>query len=230
MREKIILALDFPDAATALDFVRPLEQDLRWVKVGMELFYKEGASIVHQLKDRGFKVFLDLKLHDIPNTVEKATQSLLQLPMDMLNFHVAGGSEMLQQAAKHRPEHILFIGVTQLTSTSEEMMQKDLGISTSMEETVLRYSQIAMDSGMQGVVCSPKDLRLVKERLPKCISVCPGIRRKQDATNDQKRIMTPAEAVQAKADFLVIGRSITKAEDPSQALDEIVQEMENVQS
>ena len=227
MQDKFILALDFANKKEALDFVTPLKDDLRWVKVGMELFYKEGTSIVYDLKDMGFKIFLDLKLHDIPNTVEKATQSLLTLPIDMLNFHVAGGSTMLRSVAAIKPKDILFIGVTQLTSTSEDLMQHELGIQNSMRETVLNYSQIAVKAGLDGVVCSARDLVTIKEVLPNAICVCPGIRRAQDASDDQKRVMTPAEAIQAKADFIVVGRSLTKAKNPKQTLLEIYEEMQN---
>lgn len=225
MKSKLICALDFKNKNEVETFLKKVGAELDWVKVGMELYYKEGASIVSLLKDRGYKVFLDLKLHDIPNTVEKATRNLLEEPIDMLNFHAAGGSEMLQRVARIENKSTLLIGVTQLTSTSEEQMQKEQGIQLSLKESVLKYADLCMNSGLDGVVCSPHEVRDIKEKYAKAITVCPGVRLKGAESHDQVRIMSPKEAIQVGADYLVIGRNITEANDPKKILSQIYQEM-----
>jgi orotidine-5'-phosphate decarboxylase len=226
MKNKTIVALDFSSADEVKSFISKVGSEISWVKVGMELFYKEGSSMVHLLKDKGYKVFLDLKLHDIPNTVERAAKNLLALNVDMLNFHVAGGSKMLQQVAKLDRGNTLFIGVTQLTSTSEEQMQKELWIEKPLLDVVLKYTKLSVESGLQGVVCSPHEVRKIKEFYPKCVTVCPGVRLESAKTHDQVRVATPSEAIQMGADYLVIGRNITEAKDPRKAIHEIYQNME----
>lgn len=226
MKEKLILALDFPDRNSCLDFLNPIRNEIKWVKIGMELFYKEGAPLVNEISEMGFSIFLDLKLHDIPNTVGAATKSLLGLPIQMLNFHIAGGSEMLSQAVKQAKSNTMMIGVTQLTSTSDERLKKEIGIDRSMKDTVLLYTGVAKESKLDGVVCSPQDLKEIKNAYPDMTTVCPGIRRTQDAKGDQVRITTPKDAIRMGADFLVMGRSITLSENPKQTIGEIYKEME----
>jgi orotidine-5'-phosphate decarboxylase len=224
MSSQIILALDVKDLKEVRSHLKLLQGQLRWVKCGMELFYANGSEVVKELYDMGFQVFLDLKLHDIPTTVKKASESLAKLPIGMLNFHIAGGSEMLK-ATQDLPTSIIRIGVTQLTSTSEERMQNEIGITMSMPQTVLRYTGLALDSGLHGVVCSPQDVKAIKAKFSSCITVCPGIRRAKDQSNDQVRIMTPELAMRDGADYLVIGRSILAAKDPVKEFQEISQEM-----
>lgn len=226
MKNKLICALDFSSRKEVESFLSTVGSELSWVKVGMELFYSEGASIVHLLKDKGYKVFLDLKLHDIPNTVEKATKKLLALNVDMLNFHAAGGSEMLRRVAALKPQDTFLIAVTQLTSTSEKQMQEEQGITSSLKDSVLNYARLSVEAGMHGVVCSAQEARLIKEKMPKAITVCPGVRMSGSVFHDQVRVMTPGLAIASGADYIVMGRNITEAKDPVRALSEIYKNME----
>lgn len=220
MQKDIIIALDFPSAKTALDFLAKFG-DVRkpMVKIGMELFYSEGPSIVREIKKLGHGVFLDLKLHDIPNTVKRSMAALADLGADIVNLHVAGGSEMMKYALEgltrkdgSRP---LLIGVTQLTSTSPEMLRNELLIETPMAETVKMYARNAADCGLDGVVCSPLEAKVVKECCGEAfLTVTPGIRFAGGDVGDQKRIMTPAAAKNAGCDLLVMGRPVTQAPDP----------------
>lgn len=218
--QKTIIALDFPSATETLDFLKVFPDDAEkpFVKIGMELYYSAGPAIVRELKSRGHDVFLDLKLHDIPNTVRRAMSALAKLGVDMVNVHAAGGSEMMKAAREGldagdvRPS---LIAVTQLTSTSPAMLRNELLINTPMEETVLRYAENACNSGLDGVVCSPLEAAAVKERCGAgFLAVTPGIRFASSAADDQKRIMTPQAAFAAGADFIVVGRPITRAPDP----------------
>ena len=225
MNKDVIIACDFPDADTTLKF---LEQfgDLRpFVKIGMELYYGAGPDIVRRLRERGHRIFLDLKLHDIPNTVRKSMKVLAGMDIDMINVHAGGTIEMmaagLQGLEEGTPEgrkRPLLIAVTQLTSTSPEALKNQLLIDTPMAETVLSYAKNAAASGLDGVVCSPLEAALVKERCgADFLTVTPVIRFADSAAGDQKRIMTPEKAGKSGCDYIVVGRPITQAEDPVSA-------------
>ena len=221
MRTKdVIIALDFPSKAETLAFLdRFPAGEKPFVKIGMELFYAEGPDMVREIKARGHKIFLDLKLHDIPNTVKRAMASLSRLDVDLVNLHAAGGSEMMRAALEGltRPDGTrpLLIAVTQLTSTNAETLKNELLIPVPMEETVLSYAKNAAGSGLDGIVCSPLEAAKVKEVCGEdFLTVTPGIRFADSAAGDQKRIMTPEKAGKSGCDYIVVGRPITQAEDP----------------
>lgn len=219
MKRDVIIALDFKDGETALNFLDKFQEEKPFVKVGMELFFAEGPSIVKEIKRRGHKIFLDLKLHDIPNTVKGGMRSLTNLGADILNVHAAGTIEMMKAALEgtQRPDGTapMLIAVTQLTSTSEERMQKDLLINATINETILHYAKNAKEAGLAGVVCSPLEAGMVKAALGKdFVTVTPGIRFADSAKDDQVRITTPARAREIGTDYIVVGRPITQAEDP----------------
>ena len=226
----VIIALDFPGKEETLAFLdRFPAGEKPFVKIGMELFYAEGPQIVREIKARGHKIFLDLKLHDIPNTVRRAMGVLSRLDADMVNLHAAGASEMMKAALEGltRPDGTrpILIAVTQLTSTDAAALKDELLIETPMAETVLSYAQNAARSGLDGVVCSPLEAALVKERCGEhFLTVTPGIRFAGGAAGDQKRIMTPADAARNGCDYLVMGRPITQAEDPVAAYRRAVKE------
>ena len=226
----VIIALDFPGKEETLAFLdRFPAGEKPFVKIGMELFYAEGPQIVREIKVRGHKIFLDLKLHDIPNTVRRAMGVLSRLDADMVNLHAAGASEMMKAALEGltRPDGTrpILIAVTQLTSTDAAALKDELLIETPMAETVLSYAQNAARSGLDGVVCSPLEAALVKERCgERFLTVTPGIRFAGGAAGDQKRIMTPADAARNGCDYLVMGRPITQAEDPVAAYRRAVKE------
>jgi orotidine-5'-phosphate decarboxylase len=229
----LIVALDFPNKQEVERFLYHFGEERLYVKVGMELFYKEGPSIIADLKEKGHDVFLDLKLHDIPNTVKSAMRSLADLGVDMVNVHAAGGIAMMKAAleglqegtqGKKRP---LCIAVTQLTSTSEEMMNRELWIEKSLIDTVSHYAKLAKESGLDGVVCSTLEVPMLKEHCGQdFVTVTPGIRMLSDDTQDQVRVATPARARELGSDYIVVGRSITKAEYPYQAYQMVKQEWE----
>ncbi|MCE5344157.1 MAG: orotidine-5'-phosphate decarboxylase [Eubacteriales bacterium] len=215
----VIVALDFPTAQDAYAFLDRFPEEKPFVKIGMELYYAEGPQIVREIKARGHKIFLDLKLHDIPNTVKSAMRILSALDVDMVNLHAAGTTEMMKAALEGltRPDGTrpLLIAVTQLTSTSEEAMQKELLIHATMPETVLRYAQNAQLAGLDGVVCSPLEAAAVKQTCGQAfLTVTPGIRFADTAADDQARVTTPAIAREGGSDFIVVGRPITRAVDP----------------
>ena len=219
MKRDVIIALDFKDGETALNFLDKFQEEKPFVKVGMELFFAESPSIVKEIKRRGHKIFLDLKLHDIPNTVKGGMRSLTNLGADILNVHAAGTIEMMKAALEgtQRPDGTapMLIAVTQLTSTSEERMQKDLLINATINDTILHYAKNAKEAGLAGVVCSPLEAGMVKEALGKdFVTVTPGIRFADSAKDDQVRITTPARAREIGTDYIVVGRPITQAEDP----------------
>ncbi len=219
MKRDVIIALDFKDGETALNFLDKFQEEKPFVKVGMELFFAEGPSIVKEIKRRGHKIFLDLKLHDIPNTVKGGMRSLTNLGADILNVHAAGTIEMMKAALEgtQRPDGTapMLIAVTQLTSTSEERMQKDLLINATINDTILHYAKNAKEAGLAGVVCSPLEAGMVKAALGKdFVTVTPGIRFADSAKDDQVRITTPARAREIGTDYIVVGRPITQAEDP----------------
>ena len=217
----VIVALDFPTGEETLRFLDQFPADERkpFVKIGMELFYAEGPDIVRAIKTRGHRIFLDLKLHDIPNTVKRAMAVLSRLDVDMVNLHAAGASEMMRAALEGltRPDGTrpLLIAVTQLTSTDADALKKELLIDVPMEETVLSYAKNAADAKLDGVVCSPLEAAAVKARCGEYfVTVTPGIRFADSAAGDQKRIMTPDKAGQSGCDYIVMGRPITQAADP----------------
>ena len=229
MGKDVIIACDFSGAAETFGFLDLFTGKKPFVKIGMELFYAEGPQIVRDIKARGHRIFLDLKLHDIPNTVKKAMRVLSQLDADIINLHAAGTAAMMRAALEGltRPDGTrpLLIAVTQLTSTSEERMQKDLLINASMEETTAHYAANAREAGLDGVVCSPLEAAAIKRRCgADFLTVTPGIRFAGAAADDQVRITTPARAREIGSDFIVVGRPITAAEDPVAAYQKCLEE------
>lgn len=224
MAKDVIIALDFPSAEKTLAFLDKFAGEERkpFVKVGMELFYAAGADIVKEIKRRGHKIFLDLKLHDIPNTVGRSMAVLSALDVDMCNLHAGGGVAMMKAALEgltradgSRP---LLIAVTQLTSTSEEVMHKELWIDRPMDETVMHYAANAASAGLDGVVCSPLEAGKVHEVCGEgFLTVTPGIRFDDASKGDQVRVTTPARARELGSDYIVVGRPVTAAEDPVRA-------------
>ena len=224
MAKDVIIALDFPAREETLAFLDrfPAGEDKPFVKIGMELYYAVGPSIVREIKARGHRIFLDLKLHDIPNTVKRAMAVLSGLDADMVNLHAAGTSAMMRAALEGltRPDGTrpLLIAVTQLTSTDAAALKDELLIETPMAQTVLSYAKNAAASGLDGVVCSPLEAALVKERCGgDFLTITPGIRFADGELGDQKRVMTPAQAAKNGCDYVVMGRPITQAADPVEA-------------
>ena len=220
MKRDVIIALDFESGEKALAFLDQFPQGEKpYVKIGMELFYAQGPDIVRQVKGRGHKVFLDLKLHDIPNTVKKAMKVLSALDVDMVNLHAAGTADMMRAALEGlaRPDgsRPILLAVTQLTSTSQERMEKELLIQRPIAQVVASYARLAQSAGLDGVVCSPLEAALVKESCGAgFLTVTPGIRFAGAQADDQKRIMTPARAPEGGSDVIVVGRPITQDPDP----------------
>ena len=216
MNKDVIVACDFEDRQRTLEFLAQFpEGEKPFVKIGMELFYAEGPAMVREIKARGHRVFLDLKLHDIPNTVRKAMAVLSRLGADICNVHAAGTVEMMRAAREGLGPDALLIAVTQLTSTSEERMQRELLIDADMPTTIAHYARNAKEAGLNGVVCSPLEAGLVKDACGKdFLTVTPGIRFADSAADDQVRITTPARARELGSDFIVVGRPITAAPDP----------------
>ncbi len=230
MAKDVIVALDMNSAADVLAFLDRFEGAKPYVKIGMELYYAEGPDMVRRIKERGHRIFLDLKLHDIPNTVRKAMKVLASLDVDMTNLHAAGTVAMMEAALEglERPGgHTDLIAVTQLTSTDEERLHRELLIPATMEETVLHYARCARQAGLAGVVCSPLEAAAVKEACPGFITVTPGIRFADSAADDQKRVMTPARARENGSDYIVVGRPITQAADPVAAYERCIKEFLN---
>ena len=229
MKRDVIIACDFASAEATYAFLDRFTEEKPFVKIGMELYYAEGPAIVREIRRRGHSVFLDLKLHDIPNTVEKAMRVLSRLDVQMVNLHAAGTKAMMEAALRGltredgtRP---ILLAVTQLTSTSEERMHDELLISGSIADCVCHYAQMAKEAGLDGVVCSPLEAGMVKERCGKeFLTVTPGIRFADGNKGDQVRITTPARAKETGSDFIVVGRPITAAEDPVAAYRQSVKE------
>lgn len=219
MGKDVIIACDFASADDTFKFLDKFTEEKPFVKIGMELFYAEGPSIVREIKRRGHKIFLDLKLHDIPNTVKKSMSVLSKLDVDMTNLHAAGTIDMMKAALEGltrddgtRP---ILIAVTQLTSTSEERMQKELLINASINDTIVKYAQNAKIAGLDGVVCSPLEAGMVKQACSKdFITVTPGVRFADGEVGDQVRVTTPEKAREIGSDYIVVGRPITQADDP----------------
>ena len=229
MAKDVIIACDFDGAEKTLAFLDQFKDRKPFVKIGMELFYSAGPDIVRELKKKGHKVFLDLKLHDIPNTVKKSMAVLSGLGADICNLHAAGTTAMMKAALEGltRPDGTrpLLIAVTQLTSTDEESMRRDLLIDRPMAEVVKHYAQNAKIAGLDGVVCSPLEANTVHEACGKdFLTVTPGVRFADGDKGDQKRVMTPAEARKAGSDYIVVGRPITAAADPGAASNRCIKE------
>lgn len=224
--EKIIVALDTQDPKKLEALFETLQGEKIWVKVGMELFYALGPQVIFSAKEKGFNVFLDLKLHDIPNTVAQGLKSLSSLPVDMMNVHAAGGKEMMMKSFEVMstlPKRPLLIAVTQLTSTTQAQMNADQRIPGAIEDSVLHYATITKEAKFDGVVCSPLEISLIKKHLGKeFLTVTPGIRPAGNDLNDQKRVTTPKEALELGTDYMVIGRPITASPDPKKALSDIL--------
>ncbi|AWX95471.1 TPA: orotidine-5'-phosphate decarboxylase [Streptococcus suis] len=213
-----IIALDFAGKEEVQSFLEQFPADEKlYVKVGMELYYAEGPGIINYLKGCGHSIFLDLKLHDIPNTVESAMKVLAKLGVDMTNVHAAGGVEMMRAARRGLGKDAVLIAVTQLTSTSEEQMRTDQNIQTSLQEAVVHYAQRAQEAGLDGVVCSAHEVALIKDATSSdFVCLTPGIRPTGSEVGDQKRVMTPADAARIGSDYIVVGRPITRADHPYQ--------------
>jgi orotidine-5'-phosphate decarboxylase len=228
LKSHLAIALDHPDAAQALALVDHLGDTCQWYKVGMELYYAEGNRIVQHLRDRGFNVFLDLKLHDIPNTVAGAVRSATQAGASLLTIHASGGSAMMSAAAEAAtaPGSPRLLAVTVLTSMDANELA-GIGISASPAEQVLRLARLALASGINGMVCSPEEVAILRrETGPDSLLVVPGIRPAGSAVGDQKRVATPTQAITDGASLLVVGRPITRATDPAAAARAVLQEIE----
>ena len=220
----VIIALDFPNKEETINFLKKFDEPL-WVKVGMELFYGCGPEIIKEIKKLGHHIFLDLKLHDIPNTVKSAMKNLAKLDIDMVNVHAKGGIKMMSEALtafdgmEKKP---IVIAVTELTSTSQEMLTNELLCSTTMEEMVIKHALNAKEAGLNGVVCSPLEVKAIKKACgTDFITVTPGIRLESNSKDDQVRITTPKDARILGTNFIVVGRPITKAENPVLAYKQI---------
>ncbi len=229
MGKDVIIACDFADKETALSFLDKFEGRKPFVKIGMELFYAEGPQIVREIKARGHKIFLDLKLHDIPNTVKKSMAVLSRLDVDVCNLHAAGTSRMMEAALEGltRPDGTrpLLIAVTQLTSTDQEAMERDLLIKEPIDKVVMHYAETAKNAGLDGVVCSPLEAQKVHEVCgEKFLTVTPGVRFADGDIGDQKRVMTPEQAKKIGSDYIVVGRPITAAPDPVAAYERCIKE------
>lgn len=226
LADRIIVALDVQGRQEVEAALAKLT-NVTFVKVGMELFYSTGPDLIKSLKDRGLKVFLDLKVHDIPNTAYGSINSLSKLGCDILNLHCAGGLTMMEQARAALVGETKLIGVTQLTSTDQNTLNNQLLISGSVEDCVLHYAKLAQQAGLHGVVCSPNEVEQVKSVCgSEFLTVTPGVRPKWAETGDQKRVMTPGEAMKVGSDYLVIGRPIMASDHPEKAFNDILSEME----
>ena len=229
MGKDVIIACDFDSAQKTFEFLDKFTGKKPFVKIGMELYYAEGPSIVKELKARGHKIFLDLKLHDIPNTVKKSMAVLSRLDVDMTNLHAGGTVKMMEAALEGltRPDGTrpILIAVTQLTSTDEESMRRDLLIEKPIDEVVMHYAENAKIAGLDGVVCSPLEAGKVHARCGEgFVTVTPGVRFADGDIGDQKRVMTPAEAKKIGSDYIVVGRPITAAADPVAAYERCLNE------
>ena len=229
MAKDVIIACDFDSKEKVLNFLDLFKDKKPFVKIGMELYYAEGPQIVKEIKERGHKIFLDLKLHDIPNTVKKAMSVLSRLDVDMCNLHAAGATTMMKGALEGltRPDGTrpILIAVTQLTSTDQETMERDLLINKPIDQVVMHYAKVSADAGLDGVVCSPLEAQKVHDVCGEnFLTITPGIRFADGEVGDQKRIMTPADARKIGSDYIVVGRPITAAADPVKAYERCVKE------
>jgi orotidine-5'-phosphate decarboxylase len=228
MPTELILVLDLPDRAETERVLDRVGSSVKWVKIGLQLFSRHGPSIVEEVAARGYRVFLDLKLHDIPNTVARAVESLCHLPISMLTLHTAGGGEMMRWAIRAQKEgnpDLLLLGVTVLTSTDQAGL-RETGVNDSPADQVIRLADLAIEAGLKGLVCSPLELPALRSRFGSGIAlVTPGIRPAGADHHEQKRVMTPGEAMKAGASHIVVGRPILKADDPARAAREIMTEL-----
>lgn len=229
MGKDVIVACDFAGRKEVMDFLDKFGEEKPFVKIGMELYYAEGPEIVREIKKRGHKIFLDLKLHDIPNTVKKAMNVLSRLDVDMCNLHASGTTAMMTAALEGltRPDGTrpILIAVTQLTSTDQEAMEKDLLIKEPIDKVVMHYARTAKNAGLDGVVCSPLEAKKVHDVCgSRFLTVTPGVRFADGDLGDQKRVMTPSAAKQIGSDYIVVGRPITAAADPVAAYRRCVQD------
>ena len=229
MGKDVIIALDFPGARETFDFLDKFTSRKPFVKIGMELFYSEGPYIVREVKARGHKIFLDLKLHDIPNTVKGGMRSLRDLGVDMVNVHAAGGVEMMRAAleglTREDVARPLLIAVTQLTSISQEKLTNELLINAPIEDVVIHYAGNVKAAGLDGVVCSPLEAGKIHEHFgEKFLTITPGIRFASDSVGDQARVTDPRRAREIGSDYIVVGRPITKAQDPVEIYERCVKE------
>ena len=229
MAKDVIIACDFNSKDEVMNFLDKFQDEKPFLKIGMELYYAEGPAIVREIQARGHKIFLDLKLHDIPNTVKKSMKVLSNLDVDMCNVHAAGTKGMMSAAieglTREDGTRPLLIAVTQLTSTSEEVMQQELWIEKPIDETVMHYAKNTMEAGLDGVVCSPLEAGKVHEVCgEKFFTITPGVRFADGDVGDQKRVATPAKAREWGSDYIVVGRPITQAEDPVAAYRRCVSE------
>jgi orotidine-5'-phosphate decarboxylase len=233
---RIMVALDYSSAEEAKVLLKELQGIPCYMKVGMQLFYAAGPSFVQYLKEQGYKVFLDVKMHDIPNTVKGGSESVTRLGVDMFNIHASGGVAMMEAALEGVDKAVtglaatasrpLIIAVTQLTSTNQQVLNDEIGISGAVEQSVLRYAQLAQSAGLDGVVASPLEVARIKQSLGSpFVTVTPGIRPAGSAAGDQSRVMTPKKAFQQGTDYIVIGRPITAAPEPRKALETILEEL-----
>lgn len=222
MKREVIIALDFPTKEEMLKFLDKFDRQL-FVKVGLELYLQYGKDIVKEIKNRGHKIFLDLKLHDIPNTVYGAAKGLADLNVDILTVHCAGGIEMMKAAKEGIGNFTKVVGVTQLTSTSEENMKKEQLLNISLKESVLNYANLAKTAGLDGIVCSVYESNIINEKFgEEFIKITPAIRLLEDNNGDQKRVATPEMAKEQKSTYIVVGRSITKSNNPLEVYEKIV--------
>lgn len=236
MNNSLIIALDFSEKQQVVNFLQPFKHEKLMVKVGMELFYAEGPAIVHSIKEAGHEIFLDLKLHDIPNTVKGGMKSLARLGVDMVNVHAAGGRDMMEAALEGLDSGLTAgvkrpycIAVTQLTSTSENQMQTEQLIGVTLQESVLHYAELTKQAGLDGVVCSAQEAGLILSSIGKdFLTVSPGIRPAGNVVGDQKRVATPQFAREQGVSAIVVGRPITQAENPLESYVSIKQEWEGV--
>ena len=229
MGKDVIVACDFASAKQTFEFLDKFTGKKPFVKIGMELYYAEGPEIVRQIKARGHKIFLDLKLHDIPNTVKKAMAVLRNLDVDITNLHAAGATAMMQGAleglTREDGTRPLLIAVTQLTSTDQESMERDILIKEPIDKVVMHYAMTAKNAGLDGIVCSPLEAGKVHETCGKeFLTITPGVRFADGDIGDQKRVMTPAQAKEIGSDYIVVGRPITAAADPVAAYERCVAE------
>lgn len=226
MSERLIVALDVSSSDAAIEIVQAIGPALSYVKVGMELFYSAGPDLIRILKDQGLQIFLDLKMHDIPNTVFHAVQAVSKLGCDMINVHCAGGFEMLRRARQAIQDDTKLIGVTQLTSGNQQVMNEEIGIPGSVLDSVLHYASMAKEAGLHGVVCSSWEVAEIRSKFgSEFLTVTPGIRPAGYGTQDQKRVMTPKEAMLAGSNYLVMGRAIIGADSPRIAFEGILKEL-----
>jgi orotidine-5'-phosphate decarboxylase len=225
-RDRLIIALDVGTRAEAISFALTLAPFAGWMKIGLQLFAAEGTDLVRAIRETGANVFLDLKLHDIPNTVARTVESVAGLDVQMLSLHLSGGGEMLRAAVAAAPENLLLLGVTVLTSANSETL-REIGMIEDVSQQVIRLAKIGTDCGIGGIVASAQETGALRKTVGQNVKlVIPGIRPRGSDEHDQKRIMTPAEAIGAGADYLVVGRPITAAPDPTIAATKILEEIE----